>query len=258
MAENIAPKHACGICGNTENNTEYRVKEMFIGTREEFTYFQCEKCKCLQITEVPTDMAQYYPPLYRKYYRYKAGQEKRITSIRHRLRNLWFRKKLRSFWKRAYIDRHKSLNRLLIQWLGKPGLPKWMICAGITTDSIILDIGCGDGLLLFQMQEMGFKDLTGIDRFMTFESSQQTGIRFSNQELSKFADMPKKYDLIMLHHALEHLSDQFGTFRLIEKMLCEDGRVVIRIPVVPAKQCRGNKSPYSRGIGAIIKNLHES
>ena len=54
----------CRICGEHANNNIYKVKEMMYGTKEEFNYFVCEKCKCMQIEEVPENLEQYYHNYY--------------------------------------------------------------------------------------------------------------------------------------------------------------------------------------------------
>ena len=48
---------ACRICGNARGNARFRAREMQFGTREEFDYFRCASCGCLQISEVPEDLA---------------------------------------------------------------------------------------------------------------------------------------------------------------------------------------------------------
>lgn len=53
-------RYKCKICGAESNHKEYRVKEMFFGTAEEFNYFECENCQCLQITEIPDNLGDYY------------------------------------------------------------------------------------------------------------------------------------------------------------------------------------------------------
>ncbi len=37
---------------------------MMFGIGETFCYFQCAECKCLQIVEIPSNMARYYPENY--------------------------------------------------------------------------------------------------------------------------------------------------------------------------------------------------
>ena len=43
----------CNICGNRKDNNHFIVKEMMFGLLDEFNYFQCFKCRCLQIAEIP-------------------------------------------------------------------------------------------------------------------------------------------------------------------------------------------------------------
>lgn len=50
----------CRICGTESNNNVYRVKEMFFGTGEEFLYFECEECHCVQIVTIPDNLGDYY------------------------------------------------------------------------------------------------------------------------------------------------------------------------------------------------------
>lgn len=54
----------CKICGNSENNKEFNIREMMFGFRDEFAYFECSKCDCLQITEIPKNIGKHYPTNY--------------------------------------------------------------------------------------------------------------------------------------------------------------------------------------------------
>ena len=53
----------CKICDNSENLQEYKVKEMMFGFREEFHYFECTKCNCLQIAEIPSNISKFSTPV---------------------------------------------------------------------------------------------------------------------------------------------------------------------------------------------------
>lgn len=57
------------MCGAEADYKEYRVKEMFFGLGEEFTYFECEQCQCMQIAEVPDNLGSYYG---NEYYSFSA------------------------------------------------------------------------------------------------------------------------------------------------------------------------------------------
>lgn len=54
----------CHVCGKNGRNKVYKVKEMMYGTQEEFEYFSCEHCKCMQIDHIPEDMGKYYANSY--------------------------------------------------------------------------------------------------------------------------------------------------------------------------------------------------
>jgi hypothetical protein len=50
----------CEICGNDKDNKDYYPKDYDLGGQNTFHYFQCSKCKCLQIACIPADMSIYY------------------------------------------------------------------------------------------------------------------------------------------------------------------------------------------------------
>lgn len=54
----------CRICGAYHNNKTYTAKEMMYGTKEEFDYFICGNCGCMQIKKIPEDLGRYYKDNY--------------------------------------------------------------------------------------------------------------------------------------------------------------------------------------------------
>lgn len=50
----------CRICGAKGEFDTYQAREMMQGTRDEFLYFACDRCKCLQIATVPENLNDYY------------------------------------------------------------------------------------------------------------------------------------------------------------------------------------------------------
>lgn len=57
----------CRICQNEEGNISFELTEMMYGLRDEFKYFQCSACECIQIVSPPVDMNKYYPGDYYSY-----------------------------------------------------------------------------------------------------------------------------------------------------------------------------------------------
>lgn len=52
--------HKCKLCKAEGMFDSYLVREMMQDTREEFEYFVCGECECLQIAEIPDDLGRYY------------------------------------------------------------------------------------------------------------------------------------------------------------------------------------------------------
>ncbi|MGB4291714.1 MAG: hypothetical protein WBJ37_02380 [Bacteroidales bacterium] len=57
----------CRICGNSKGNKIFTAKERQFGTLEEFNYFTCSSCGCIQILEFPKNPGKYYPADYYAY-----------------------------------------------------------------------------------------------------------------------------------------------------------------------------------------------
>jgi 2-polyprenyl-3-methyl-5-hydroxy-6-metoxy-1,4-benzoquinol methylase len=218
----------CKICSNSENFDKYVVKEMMFGFRDEFMYFQCKKCFCLQIGEIPENMNKYYP---NNYYSYISNNNNRNSIITQ------FIKKERD----KYAVFNKGFFGKLIYYF-KPNIKlKALSEAHITKDSFILDVGCGNGVLLNNLGDIGFKNLTGIDPYIDKDIKYHNGVNVQKKEIS---DVMEKQDLIMLHHSFEHMSNPLEILRSIEKLLKNDGYCVIRIPTVSSYAWRHYKEKW--------------
>jgi hypothetical protein len=75
----------CRICGNTDGNKDYYIKDYTFGAKNSFHYFQCEKCKCLQIAEIPRDMSAYYDSGYYSFDPPNKGIVNKIRLLRDRI-----------------------------------------------------------------------------------------------------------------------------------------------------------------------------
>lgn len=81
-------KSKCKICGKERENDFYSVKEMFYGTREAFSYFECAECHCMQIEEFPQDMAKYYGSQYYSFEQNVVNESDFCTEINNTQRIL--------------------------------------------------------------------------------------------------------------------------------------------------------------------------
>lgn len=203
----------CRICGNDKDNPEYEVKELQLGLGDDFTYFRCSHCGCLQISEIPEDMNRYYSG---DYYSYN------IKDI--------YEKNIIKRWLRSKRDRYAFFKQ---GWLGKFLAKKtfifpWIQYLDWQPDFRILDIGCGNGIMLNKMRMCGFESLTGIDPFIQADIHYSKGCNIYKQTIEQVQGV---FEIIMMHHSLEHMSDHHMVFQNLGRLIAPGGHILIRIPV---------------------------
>lgn len=207
----------CRICGNTEDNRTYDVREMMFGTRETFAYFQCAKCGCLQIADIPTDMSPHYPD---DYYSFNLSPERLFANP---LKNLFKRPR----------DRYAVLNeglfgRLLYAVFPNANLRKLRL-AKVTEDTRILEVGCGTGTLLYTLRNCGIRNTLGVDAYIEKDIRYDNGLEILKQAID---EVTGAWDMVMFNHSLEHMGDQSATLSAAAGLLTEGGVCFIRTPTV--------------------------
>lgn len=205
----------CAICENEANNTKFVLKEMMFGFRDEFEYFQCSACFCLQIKNIPGNLNKYYPA---NYYSYSSS-----TIL----------KKVNTF-KRLQFNQITGFDKSILGALAcikyKSKLYEWCKYLDLRDEETeILDIGSGSGELLKKMFNLNFKNLTGTDPFVERDIIYNENLRIYRKTIF---ELEGKFDLIMMHHALEHMPDQKKVLHRVHQLLSETGKVLIRIPVI--------------------------
>lgn len=202
----------CRICGHSESNETFRAREMMFGLREEFDYFQCSACRCLQIRDIPPEMGRYYP----------ANYYSMQTALPHpdALRRALCRVES---WLRL-----RASNRLLGDGR-RTRIFDWMRGTRTEYGSAILDVGCGRGKLLHELRMFGFHDLTGADPFVADALRYDNGIAIHKSDLSA---LDREFDLIMMHHTFEHVPDPAATLADAASRLRPGRYLLLRIPVV--------------------------
>lgn len=204
----------CRICGNASGDRHYNIKEMFLGLKETFRYFQCSNCDCLQIAEIPADMSKYYP---RDYYSYET------ISGQHGAKGFLIRKRNKyALWGRGLIGKFLYMLLPSEKLATLKNIP-------MHEGSKILEVGCGAGHLLYALRELGMRNLYGIDPFNESDIEYDNGLKIDKKEIR---DVTGKWDVIMFHHSLEHIPDQIQTLETVSVLLKSGGYCLISIPVV--------------------------
>jgi SAM-dependent methyltransferase len=168
------------------------------GYRDEFPYFQCGECGCLQIIETPKDLAKYYPATYYSFT--QRPDEVSPEQLSHGA------KQFMNF----YLPERFALR-----------------------ESSILDVGCGSGQSVYALRELGYANAFGVDRYLDEPITYKNGATILKGGVGDIAGgLPRKWDLIMFNHSFEHMADPIETLQTVRQMLSSHGLCFIRIPTV--------------------------
>lgn len=209
----------CKICGSDKYKNELKVREMMFGTREVFDYAACANCGCYQLVTPVEDLSVYYPA---DYYSYTA---KVRTDDYEQFK--WKTKRLRNSLLFSPIPLLRSAGMRLTTKFYKHLAAEKLIWK----EASILDVGCGSGELIIEMWKEGFTSVCGVDKFLPADIQYDNGISIFSRELE---EMEKQFDVIMLHHAFEHVPDPVLMLQQVRARLRPGGCLMLRIPVVPS------------------------
>lgn len=210
--------NTCRICGNEADNTSYSVREMQLGMRERFDYFQCGACGCLQIATIPDDLGKYYPANYFSFRDYSRLANSPVRGAFDRWRT------------------RRGLGAGLPRWLDKLVKPldyvDWLRAAGLGLDARVMDVGCGSGKLLLRMTLGGLAHCLGADPFLDRDITYRNGLTIRKAD---FREIPGEWDLVMFHHSFEHMADPLAVLRAATEKLSARGALLIRVPLADSE-----------------------
>ena len=116
----------------------------------------------------------------------------------------------------------------------------------------LLDVGAGGGEFTYLSGRLGFIS-EGIEPNVGYSNyaRQEYGV---NIQTGHLADVDKKFDLITMFHALEHIPKPIKTFKLLYDLLDKDGLLFIEVPNIETKDA----SPHNIYFKAHIHYFSES
>jgi len=215
QSETAAPQ--CRICENTVGNIRYRVREMMFGTKETFGYFQCSECNCLQMENIPSDLSDYYPANY-----YSIGVAPPVQFPNPIVKIFKNRRNHYAVFGKGIIG------RMIYKRAPNEGL--WPLSRIPLYKSMsLLDVGCGTGVSLYSLRELGFRNILGIDPYINQDINYQNGLRILKKSIEELGTI---WDVIMFHHSFEHLPNPIESLQAVSRLLSKNGVCVVVLPVV--------------------------
>ena len=190
----------CALCGSEQYFHLFRGKDRDWDTGDEFNVVRCKKCGLVYTNPRPDkeEIKKYYPSENWSRAQNKVNVEDAVISGAH--------------WSVAIAERVEPILKLGIN--GK-----------------ILDIGCGDGLLLYYLKQYGW-DCYGVEpgEIAARYANETLGLNVLNITIDNIRYENDFFDVVNLHHVFEHLDEPLEALRQIKYVLKSDGYLVIGVP----------------------------
>jgi SAM-dependent methyltransferase len=207
-------ENTCRVCGRQSEMTPFELFEVMFRTFETFRYDMCSDCGSMQIASIPSDLARYYPPNY-----YSIGGSQGSSFI-HWIRSKGIR----------YAAGHPNLVGSILNLFDRlPSDSVWLRACRPQLNWRILDVGCGRGDRLREFALAGFTNLSGLDPFLETDIVVAPRVTVKRGTLSSIQG---RFDLIMMHHSLEHVEDPRATLKEACRRITQDGKILVRVPVM--------------------------
>lgn len=115
-----------------------------------------------------------------------------------------------------------------------------------TNQKKILEIGCYDGYILYQLKKQGF-NVTGCDPSAGALIGKRHGINIKKRffDVNDFLKEKLKYDVVIFRHFLEHVANPVNFLTKIKKLLNNQGLVIFEVPNIEFQLKNGNTSIFS-------------
>jgi 2-polyprenyl-3-methyl-5-hydroxy-6-metoxy-1,4-benzoquinol methylase len=224
---------ACLICGEKERSTIYEnLEDSLFGSPGKWSLKQCINCGLVFLDPRPTpeDIGKAYTNSY-------AGRKKNKN-----LHQLNFKAKIKSAIKTGFFANAYGYKNGVNFWKRILSLPLHLspywrerLAFSIMTlphksGGRLLDIGCGIGIFLEQMADLGWK-AEGLDMDpKVVQVCIKKGLTVKEGTL-KSQNYPDNYfDAITLKHVIEHVSDPIDLIRQCKRILKPEGKLVILTP----------------------------
>jgi len=121
----------------------------------------------------------------------------------------------------------------------------------------VLEIGCGNGRLLYELKQLGYTcEGIEMDPSVTGWVTERTGVLVHTGSFFELS-LPK-YDIILAIDLVEHLSDQYGFIQKILDCLTRRGRLIAHVPIIDKDEDAMAQSHLFNPLSHVVMHTHHS
>ena len=198
----------CNLCGSKYTSFPFAAQDYI--SREYFNVVQCDVCGLVYTNPRPSseEIEKFYAQHYygRQNLRFKALVELPIRLFRR--------------------QRSRKILRLM-------------------DSGRILDVGCGRGRMLDEFKRRGWETFgTELSEQAAGAAREEFGLNVRSITLEDWGFEDKFFDVITLWHVLEHLPDPHGTLGEVNRIMKDDGLLVVSTPNFDSFQARVSKEKW--------------
>lgn len=202
----------CKICGSKNYSLLLEnVSKVVMKSDEDYSILNCMDCSHYFTSPIPTD--EQLKKAYKNFGPHKIRPSNKRSSRLQFIKN----HKLLGFF---YIITYKILGARF-SYFFKPN------------NRYLLDVGCGSGQFLIDMQELGWK-VSGQDLYEgagIFAKDKKINVDICDiKTLSEKSSHCASFDIITGWHVLEHTNDPKDFIKSIKNMLKPGGTIIIEVP----------------------------
>ena len=189
----------CNLCSSNQTVLYYKGRDRQLGGTERFQLVRCQQCGLIYLNPRPSrdEISRYYPDDYEPFIRF-----------RHHRSGLLAR------WSYTrYLDKRC---RAVMRW---------------KSSGRLLDVGCATGEFLARMKEYGWQ-VQGVELSPTASETarRKYDLDVFTGDLAQARFPDRHFDVVTLWDVLEHLHDPLAELAEINRILKDDGLLVIELP----------------------------
>ncbi len=189
----------CPNCSNNDIVEKYCVPDRHYGVKGNFTLHQCNMCKLVFLNPMFNDeeLAKFYPEddYYSYYVDFKT--EKKVNPIKELIKKIIYPKKEEDTF---------------------------------TTPGKVLDIGCGNGWVLYNFLKKGWQ-VAGVEPSkIAAEIGNKSNLNIHNGTLLSANYSANEFDYVRSNHAFEHIYNPNEVLAEMYRVLKPNGKMMMGIP----------------------------